>query len=391
MVKHNTQDVTIVGSSAAGLYSACALAERGARVRVFEASDAIAPLPRTLIVTPEMLEVVGPIAQPAIINTIRRFELFVDDKCASINLSTPDLVVERSILMRVLAERARDLGVQIVLDSRFVALEPERGGLRLSIESTRGRPRQTVLTTNLIGADGTFSRVAKAIDWGMVHTAPLVQAVVKRPPDLALDAVRVWFVPEDTPYFYWLIPHSETEAVVGLIGEVGRTTRLCLDRFLQKHRLLALSYQAARIPLFTGWVPPRRRFSNSNVYLVGDACAHVKVTTVGGLVTGFKGAQAVVEAISTGSTFRFWQLAKELYLHLLVRMTLQRFTCADYRALFDLLNRRSMMALSENNRDNAGRLLLRLCLSEPKFLSTGLRHLLPNLVRIRAEMGASFG
>ena len=36
------------------------------------------------------------------------------------------------------------------------------------------------------------------------------------------------------------------------------------------------------------------------MYLGGDAAGHVKVSTVGGVVTGFRGALGVVEAILNG-------------------------------------------------------------------------------------------
>src|SRR5207249_7597277 len=114
------------------------------------------------------------------------------------------------------------------------------------------------------------------------------------------DTTRVWFIPEDTPYFYWLIPESPKRGAAGLIGEDGPQTRRALNRFLEKQHLEPLEFQAARIPLYTRWIPVRRRLSGANVYLVGDAAGHVKVTTVGGIVTGFRGATAVAEAILNG-------------------------------------------------------------------------------------------
>ena len=59
----------------------------------------------------------------------------------------------------------------------------------------------------------------------------------------------VWFLPEDTPYFYWLIPESPERAVVGLIGEEGQETRQRLERFLEKRGLTPIEYQGARISL----------------------------------------------------------------------------------------------------------------------------------------------
>src|SRR5207245_203225 len=122
------------------------------------------------------------------------------------------------------------------------------------------------------------------------------------------DTTRVWFIPQDTPYFYWLIPESSTQGALGLIGagppvgpsahrplaergeenrkskiesrqshdpptargeacvkaEVSSTRRL-LERFIERLGLTPLEFQAARIPVYTGWVPVRRRFDGGQV------------------------------------------------------------------------------------------------------------------------------
>jgi len=58
-----------------------------------------------------------------------------------------------------------------------------------------------------------------------------------------------------------------------------------------------LEWQGARIPVYRKWVPVRRQLGNGEVYLVGDAAAQVKVSTVGGIVTGFRGALGVAQAL----------------------------------------------------------------------------------------------
>ena len=130
-----------------------------------------------------------------------------------------------------------------------------------------------------------------------LETVPLVQAIVPLPKDMARDTARVWFVPQDTPYFYWLIPESETRGALGVIGETGRETRIRLEQFLEKRDLEPIEFQAARIPVYTNGIPVHRPVGNGSVYLVGDAAAQVKVSTVGGIVTGFRGALGVVQSI----------------------------------------------------------------------------------------------
>lgn len=371
-----TVDVAIIGGSVAGFFTAHLLAREGLQVHLFEGRERLDPTPRTLIVTHRMRELVGPVGESAVVNEIRRFELFADGRVATINLKRPDLVVERSTLTRTLAGQAESSGARVLFGRWFSGLKPNAKGVTLVL-GKRSESTEEVSARILVGADGAFSKVGRAAGWPVQPTVPLVQAIVKLPPDLPSDTTRVWFIPEDTPYFYWLIPESPTRGVFGLIGTDGAQARRCLDRFLGKKGLVPIEFQAARIPQYTQWTPIRRQIGESQVYLVGDAAGQVKVTTVGGIVSGFRGAQSVAEAILNGGSSRELRgLRRELSLHLVIRKTLQHFTQADYIRLIDLLNPSARHSLSVYTRDEVGKVLWHLCLSQPHLLLLGLRTLL---------------
>jgi flavin-dependent dehydrogenase len=253
----------------------------------------------------------------------------------------------------------------------------------LEVERCNDGSREEVHAGTIIGGDGASSRVARAAGWPALETVPLVQAIVRLPKDMPPDTARVWFVPQDTPYFYWLIPESATRGALGLIGETGTETRRHLEQFLEKRKLDPIEFQGARIPVYTGWVPVRRQVGRGSVYLVGDAAGQVKVTTVGGIVTGFRGALGVAEAILNGGSSRELRtLRRELNLHLLLRRSLHDFQQSDYSRLVDLLNAPAIRSLGEYSRDEAWRILWRLCLRQPRLLLLGLRGL---LTRSRAK------
>jgi flavin-dependent dehydrogenase len=234
----------------------------------------------------------------------------------------------------------------------------------------------------LVGADGTFSKVAQKGGWPRQPTVPLLQAVVELPKDMAPDTTRVWFLPEETPYFFWLIPHSPTHGVLGLIAEEENRGLISLERFLQKKSLVPVDFQSARTPLYTRWIPTHRKIGESDVYLVGDAAGHVKVTTVGGIVTGLRGALGVAEAILNGQySSELQALRKELGVHRLIRKSLHGFTQADYSRLLDILNPASKRSLGVYTRDQANKLLSNLLLRQPRFLFLGLRALLIDRMR----------
>jgi digeranylgeranylglycerophospholipid reductase len=373
----HSQTVTVVGGSAAGLFTASLLARRGVPVRVFERIETLEPAARTLIVTHRMRSLLGHAAERSVVNEIRRFELFTDGRSANVTLKHPDLIIERRSLIRGLAEEAQQAGASVALGHRFHALHPNGRGLILELEHCASGRREEVHSDTIVGGDGASSRVARAAGWSPLETVPLVQAIVSLPKDMPSDTARVWFVPQDTPYFYWLIPESPTRGALGLIGENGPDTRRHLERFLEKRKLDPIEFQGARIPVYKGWVPVRRQVGNGSVYVVGDAAGQVKVTTVGGIVTGFRGALGVAEAILYGGTSaELRSLRRELNLHLLLRRSLHDFQQADYSRLVDLLNAPAIQSLGDYSRDEAWKVLWRICLKQPRLLLLGLRGLL---------------
>jgi flavin-dependent dehydrogenase len=366
-----------VGGSAAGLFAASILARKGLPVRVFERIETMEPAARTLIVTHRMRNLLGQAADKSVVNEIRRFELFTDGRAATIALKEPDLIIERRTLIQALAEEAQRAGAVIELGRRFHALHPNGRGLVLEVERCSDGNTEEIHAGTVIGGDGASSRVAKAAGWAPLETVPLVQAIVPLPKDMPPNTARVWFIPQDTPYFYWLIPESPTTGALGLIGETGPETRLLLERFLKKRKLEPIEFQGARIPLYSGWVPVRRKIGGSFVYLVGDAAGQVKVTTVGGIVTGFRGAIGVTDAILNGGTSRELRtLRRELNLHLLLRRSLHDFQQADYSRLVDLLNDSAREPLCQYSRDEAWKILWRIGLRQPRLILLALRGLL---------------
>jgi len=378
--RHLSSEIAVVGGSAAGLYTALELARRGRSVSVLESAPMFNALPRTLIVTSHYRKFLGSAADKSIVNEIRQFELFADGRATTVPLREPDLIIERAQVIQALAEDCANAGVEVATGHRMTGLRTAQDGVTLQGECQGSTFEVTPKV--LVGADGAFSAVARQSGWGRMPTAPLVQAVVELPAGFPRDTTRVWFVPEDTPYFYWLIPESSGRGVLGLIGEDGSQTRRCLQRFLAQQKMTAIEYQAARVPIYQRWTPVHRRFGPADVYLVGDAAGHVKVTTVGGIVTGFRGALGVVEAIMKGGPGRELRLLRqELDLHLRVRRMLNRFALNDYRRLVDLMSAPVLEVLGSVPRDEARRMLMKLCLTQPALLAMGVRAMFQDWVQ----------
>ena len=168
-------------------------------MRVFERTEKLDPPSRTLIVTNRMRHLLGPVAERTIVNEIKRFELFTDGRSAMVPLQEPDLVIERSELIRGLAGEAQEHGARVELGCRFASLESKGAGVELTFERAGSATPERVAAESVVGADGAYSSVAKAAGWPPQPTVPLVQALVELPKGMPADSVRVWFRPDDTP------------------------------------------------------------------------------------------------------------------------------------------------------------------------------------------------
>jgi flavin-dependent dehydrogenase len=371
------KDVAIVGGSAAGFFTAYLLANHGIKPRVFEAEDGVGSGHRSLIVTHRMHDVLGTLCGNAVVNKIHQFELFADGHIATISLRRPDLIVERSTLIQEIAAMAEASGARVLSEHRYLGLKQNGKTLILTLLRNGDERPVEVSTDMLVGADGAFSKVAQDAGWPAQPTAHLIQALVDLPRDISSHTARVWFIPEMTPYFFWLLPHSPTQGVLGLIGGEARDTRRALMNFLEKRDLEPIEFQSARIPLYSQWIPNHRKIGKSHVYLVGDAAGHVKSSTVGGIVTGFRGARGVAEAIlDGGANHELKALRWELDRHRLIRKTLNRFTQMDYVKLLKVLSRSNKRSLSAFSRDETSKLLAHLFLKNPRLLLLGIRSLL---------------
>jgi digeranylgeranylglycerophospholipid reductase len=366
----NNQEIHIIGGSAAGLFAGYLLARGGKSVRLFDANDVLNVDSRTLITTSRLTEVLGFFPAEAVVNEIDQISLYSPGRSVTIPMRSPDLVVERAAVVRLLARKALDAGVEIRGGCKLVNVESGDKGISVTIRDTHRDRVEEFSSRILIGADGMSSRVAKIAGGNGHQTTPLLQAIVELQKGERAGTTKVWFEPEDTPYFYWSIPQSPTHAAVGFIAEDGKNARGKLERFLARIGLKAVELQSARIPAYQHFTRPWRRMAGCNVYLIGDAAAQVKVTTVGGLVTGLRGARAAAGAILHRTHYlkELRPLRRELSLHLLIRSILNGFRSADYDRLLGLLNEKTIHLLGRYNRDQAAGMLCRILLAQPRFL-----------------------
>jgi flavin-dependent dehydrogenase len=345
--------VIVIGASVAGLFAAQLLAEARVPVEVYERTDQLEPRARTLIVTPELQRVLGFSPGSATLNKVHTLELCTSTKTVPITLREPDLIVERAALIRLLADRAVQAGARLRLGQDFTGVACD--GARTFVESRhRGTDRTTRLPARaVVGADGVRSRVARSLGQTRRPVVTVLQARIATPPSSDPGVGKVWFLPRETQYFYWLCPESAHFASVGLVDTNPREARVKLDRFLADRGMQPLEYQSALIPLYTPDPRPAQRLSNADVMLIGDAAGQVKVTTIGGSVSGLLGARAAVRALANRRSYltELRGLERELRLHWRIRALMNHFREHEYDMLLHLLGGKVGKLLSIHNRD----------------------------------------
>ncbi len=227
-------DVIVAGGSAAGLFAAARLAQAGARVIVLERANDVGEPTRTLIVTRELERVLGFRPSAAIVHEVAHMEMHSRARQASVTLRESDWIIDRGSINRLLLEYAAAAGAEIALGTALMDVRLEGGAANAA--AARQGLSFPLAAPVLIGADGVRSDVARALGFGAVRAAPLLQARIALPSGFDPSHVRIWFDRALTNYFLWLIPDSQTTAVLGLVAEHGKPARPVLDAFLQTAR-----------------------------------------------------------------------------------------------------------------------------------------------------------
>ena len=372
-------DTIVVGASCAGLRAAELLAQSGQRVLVVERRSHIDRLTRTWIVTEHLEPVLGFTPHEAIVHRTSLMRMYAGNAVRDVKLANPDLIVERSRILPMLAQRATAAGVEIRLGCSVRSIDEIDGGVNVRMDGRGHGPEITETATAIIGADGVHSTVARRFGARAQNAVPIVQAKIDLPQGYDSDITEIWFEPETTRFFFWLIPESLNTGALGVIAERTDNARQMLDQFLRKRGIKPREYQGAMIPLHQ----PFRRIewtlrSGGRALLIGDAAAHVKVTTVGGLVSGLWGAKAAADSLVRGTSYRreLRGLHAELHIHDLMRWVLDRFDGRDYEHMLGLLGHGLQAVLGRHNRDSVARAKWSLLVAQPRIVTLAARAVL---------------
>lgn len=196
-------------------------------------------------------------------------------------------VIDRVGLDRTLARLAREAGADVREGHTVVDLAEFRDHVEVSVRGPEGT--ETHRGRMVAGCDGPRSRVREAV--GLPEPDELLHGVLgfDDEPD-GQDFVDVHLtVPR---FFAWRIPRGEAGVEYGLAMPPGADVN---DRF----EAFTRAYGVETDRRCSGLIPigPPERVTTGRVFLVGDAAAHNKPFTGGGILYGMTAADCAASAI----------------------------------------------------------------------------------------------
>tara|TARA_Y100000310_G_C20697643_1_gene826841 strand:- start:92 stop:1183 length:1092 start_codon:yes stop_codon:yes gene_type:complete len=354
--------VFIIGGGPVGSYTAYLLARQGYTVEVFEEHTIIGePVQCTGIVTSALAETIK-LDKEFILNKITKTRIFSPDN-SFIELSFPkdkeNIILDRAKFDRHIANMAKYAGVKFHLGSKFIG----RKDNTIIVEGSMAGEHKA---DYIIGVDGPTSKVAKSIGIYNKQRERKFWAGLQARVKLKNNNI-VEFYPH-IGSFAWVVPEDKETVRIGLLAK--NNIKEAFNNFLKKRlgNYTIIDQQAGLVPIYSSQIKTQK----GDTFLVGDAAGMVKATTGGGIIQGLKAAKALAYSIKNNKNYeKAWrkEIGKELWLSLMIRRCLDRFSNKDYNNLVSLFNKeKTSRILEEHDRDYPSKFLFKLLLAEPRLM-----------------------
>ena len=357
-------DIAIIGAGPAGLYAASLLAKAGHKVTVYEEHATIGkPIQCTGLVTDVIFDYLPDLRRTkAIINVISKIR--VHTRSQSLCVGADEYVLDRTLYDQYIGRLAHKAGAKILTNHRFMGWVQGKCHIKTKEKTI------TISPDILIGADGPASKVSRTF-FAHNHLACYkgVQIVARQSTNAAIYDT---YVGDDVPRFFgWYVPESNTHVRVGLATK--KHTEQYFTSLLKRLKITTndiISKQAGLIPVFNPKLQWYKKKQAMRIYLLGDAAGQIKSTTGGGLIPQLRCTHRLVNAIEQEMGYAPHPVAdRELYAHLIVRHTLDRFHESQYNQLINHFNKpRLKNTLAQISRDNSVLLMLTMLCKDPTLL-----------------------
>ncbi|MBR9683312.1 NAD(P)/FAD-dependent oxidoreductase [Candidatus Woesearchaeota archaeon] len=356
--------IAIIGAGPVGSYTAFLLSKQGFQVHLYDSkktSQIGSPIQCTGLLTSEIKKFI-PLKKEFLINTLSQLQVFSPNQ-NRITINKTEYLVNRKKFDQFILNLAIKKGTKFHPEHKLVEIQEKDAQTTLIFQ--HNSKKKTLSPDIIIGADGPNSLLYKYLNpFKKKQLFVGLQATIKG--KFNPHTYQTFFGQHISPdFFAWLVPESKTKARIGVVSSENPLPYF--NNHLKHLNIKPkdiLEKQGGLIPLFD----PKSKTKSKNIFVIGDAASHVKATTLGGILPGFKAAVNLTNHLTNQPpAFKNHQNLKR---HLLIRKTLDKFSDRDYNKLINLTSQPQLQKILEtHSRENPKKLLQKLLLKEPRLLS----------------------
>jgi len=338
-------DLAIIGASIAGNYLAYLLSKSNIKIVVIEEHKDIGlPFQCAGIISQKLSQLIE-LPEEIVLNRVKTAKIF-NPSGNFIKLSGNEhpYVIDRIALDRLYYDKNKKAtNITYYLGERFRSLKysVENGQKYVLIETSK----RLIKAKMLIGCDGPLTSVGKHLK---VKNKLLYAAQIRIKGNFDENEAVMYFHPLWKQLFGWIVPEGNNIYRIGIAS--SKNVKYCFHIYLKK---LGIDFNN-KIDQQGGIIPYgiMNKSAFKNVLLLGDAAGQVKATTGGGIVmllTAAKHASNCVKLSLKENNFskRFIKkhyekpclrtFGKELKLHYVIRLILERLTNKDFEIFFKIV------------------------------------------------------
>lgn len=346
-------DVCIVGGSIAGNYLAHLLSHSNLEIVIIEEHKEIGlPFQCAGIISQKLGSLID-IPKNIILNRVKVAKLFSPSgKYIKLSGNENPYIVDRIGLDRLFYNKNKlSKNTKYYLDEKFrsfhyITIKRQDS---IIIETSN----RLIKAKMLIGCDGPLSSVGKQLN---VRNEILYATQIRIKAKFNESEAVMHFHPLCKQLFGWIVPEGNLTYRIGIAS--SKNVKDCFNIYLDK---IGIDFNN-RLDQQGGIIPYgiMNRCAFQNVLLLGDAAGQVKATTGGGIVmllTAAKLASKCINLCFKQNNFskkfikKYYEkqcrntIGKELKLHYIIRLILERFKSKDFDTFFKIIK--------ENNIENA--------------------------------------
>ncbi len=340
-----TFDVCIIGGSIAGNYLCYLLSNTKFKILVIEEHKEIGlPLQCAGIISQKLNKIIE-LPNEIILNRVKIAKIVAPSgNFIKISGTENPYIIDRIALDRLFYEKVKDnKNIQYSFGEKFKSFKYIKSNHQklILIETSKRKIKSKML----IGCDGPLSLVAKTLG---VKNRNLSAIQIRIKHYFKENEAVMSFNPRWKELFGWIVPEGNQIYRIGMAcsKNIAKNFRIFLN-ILNIKKESKIDQQGGLIPFGL-----MNSLAFENVLLLGDSACQVKATTGGGIVmllTAAKYAAYCVKKCFKHNQFsrsyikNYYEspckstIGKELKIHYLIRILLEKFTDNDFKKIFQII------------------------------------------------------